>query len=404
VGSKAWRDALLPWYGPPMSRSELLSELTSYVHFDDEDVALLVASRPLIEPSFEEVIDAFYVAIEEQPRARALFADGAQIERQKRMLGGWLRGLFAGTYDEAYFDSRARVGYAHVRIGLDPALMVAAMNVVRTNLHRIIDERVAGEDWHAPRRGRLHRAIDRICDIDSAIMLETYRDDYAVRIRGAEKLAALGQIAGTIGHELRNPLAVMETSLHLLRSRIPDDPKSKKHLDRLDAQVVLCTNIVRDLMDLARDRPPARERILVRDVIEDALSSVSGGDRVAVEFVPPEPEAEVDPLQLRQLVVNLVTNALQATESNPARVFVRVTREGEELIVVVEDDGPGIPEEVRTRLFEPLFTTRMRGVGFGLALCRRIAERHGGHIRVSNRETGGAHFEVLLRCVVDPSP
>jgi len=382
-----------------MSRVDLWSELTHYVGFDDEDVEVLVQARSGLEPIFPDVVDAFSVAIEDSPRARAVFADGAQIERQKAMLAKWLVGLFAGSFDADYFESRARIGYAHVRIGLDPALMVAAMNVVRTELHRAVEEHLGGPEWRSTRRARLHRAIDRICDIDAAIMLETYRDDFAVRIRGAEKLAALGQIAGTIGHELRNPFAVMETSLHLLRSHLPEDPKTQKHLDRLDAQVVLCTNIVRDLMDLARDRAPSRETVSVVEVVGDALGSLPGSEGIVTVFTPDDPVANVDRLQLRQLVVNLVTNALQASKSGGPGVTVNLTATDEDLTVVVEDDGDGIAPEAWERLFEPLFTTRMRGVGFGLALCRRIAEGHSGLIRASNREQGGARFEATLRFV-----
>lgn len=379
-----------------MSRAELLAELTAYVGFDADDVALIVAARPRLESSFPEIIDAFYVAIEAQPRARAIFVDGAQIERQKAMLGRWLEGVFAGVYDAAYLESRARVGRAHVRIGLDPALMVAAMNVVRRGLHGAVREHVAGPDWPRGRIDRLHDAIDRICDVDSAIMLETYRDDFAVRIRGTEKLAALGRIAGTIGHELRNPLAVMETSIHLLTPRVPDDPKARKHLDRLSAQVVLCTNIVRDLMDLARDREPSREPTTLGSIVADALAGIPSGELVRVVVEPPELLASVDPVQFRQLVVNLVSNAIQAANSGGQGVTLALRTEAHELLLVVEDDGPGIPEDAWPRLFEPLFTTRVRGVGFGLALCRMIAERHGGQIRASNLPGSGARFEVRI--------
>lgn len=381
----------------------LLAELKSYVGFGASDAALLAEAGPLISPAYPRVVDKFYEAIEAHPRARAVFADGAQIERQKKMLGGWLVGLFGGEYEAAYYETRARIGQVHVRIGLDPAFMVSAMSVVRTALHDAVADYVRGDAWSRDRRHALHRAVERICDIDLAIMLETYRDDFAVRIRSAEKLAALGEIAGTIGHEIRNPLAVMETSLHLLAPRIGDDPKAQRHLQRLSAQVALCSAIVRELMDIARDAPPNRVPTRLLEMAEEALRDLPGAQGVRVS-VEPEDDlvCNVDPLQLRQLLVNLVTNALQAAKSGAAGVTVTLAHDPKQLTVIVEDDGEGIPEEVRARLFEPLFTTRMRGVGLGLALCRRIAERHGGQVRAMNRPQGGARFEVLLPCESRP--
>src|SRR5690606_8345006 len=105
-----------------MSLGSMLDELVSYVGFSPDDAALLADAGALFEPSFTEVIDTFYAAIEAQPRARAVFENDAQIARQKCVLRGWLASLFGGVYGEGYFESRARIGYAHVRIDLDPSL------------------------------------------------------------------------------------------------------------------------------------------------------------------------------------------------------------------------------------------------------------------------------------------
>lgn len=376
----------------------MLDELVRYVGFGDEDAELLAEARPLVEPSFQEVVDAFYGAIEANARARAVFESEAQIARHKRSLRNWLESLFGGVYDTAYFEARASIGYAHVRIDLDPSLMIAAMSVVRDRLSFIVGE-LEDAILPAERREKLARAVHRICDIDLAIMLETYRDDYMARVRGAERLAALGQVAGTIGHELRNPLAVMETSIHLLRTRLKGDERAARHLNRLAAQVSLSSNIIGEIMNLARDLPPKRQRQSIHAIVEDALSSMVEGQYVKVTFVPDDSfECCVDGVQLRQLIVNLVTNAVQSASSGASGVHLHVEKRDEELHIVVEDDGPGIPDEIRARIFEPLFTTKLRGVGFGLPLCRRIAERHGGYVRASNRPEGGARMEAMLLC------
>src|SRR5690606_35834121 len=101
-----------------------------------------------------------------------------------------------------------------------------------------------------------------ICDLELAIMLQTYADDHLRRMRDAERLAMLGQLSGFIGHELRNPLAVMETSIHLLKRRLPlGDERAHHHLKRLGEQVDLSTGIISGLLDLARDRPVERTPI-----------------------------------------------------------------------------------------------------------------------------------------------
>jgi signal transduction histidine kinase len=111
----------------------------------------------------------------------------------------------------------------------------------------------------------------------------------------------------------------------------------------------------------------------------------------------------VDGLQLRQVIVNLVTNALQAAKT-PSGVKLKVWTEGSDLMLRVDDDGDGISHEALQRLFEPLFTTRARGVGLGLALCRRVAEKHGGSIRGGNLPEGGARFEARFAEAFTPSP
>jgi len=381
----------------PSVSDSLLEELISYIGFTAEDGALLARSKALLEPSFTGAIDAFYDAIGANPRARAVFEDEVQIERQKRVLRDWLETLFSGVYDRDYFDARARIGYAHVRIGLDPSLMVAAMNILRESLHAAVNRHMDAADWEPHEIVALHSAINRICDIDLAIMLETYSEDYTSRMRGAERLAALGQVAGTIGHELRNPLAVMETSVHLLRSRVAGDEKGERHLRRLADQIALSSRIIREILALARDVPPETEKVRVLGILESVVGEMEGGGEIRVHAsIAEDYEFELDPGQLRQLFTNLLTNAIQASPRGAAGVEISIEEHTDGLAIIVEDDGPGVPNHLRSKIFEPLFTTRMRGVGFGLALCRRIVESHGGHIRVVDRVGGGARFEVLL--------
>ena len=115
------------------------------------------------------------------------------------------------------------------------------------------------------------------------------------------------------------------------------------------------------------------------------------------------PPPKIDEKQIRRLLVNLITNARQALEGREqGQIVVRAQREHDKLLLSVEDNGPGVSDEVRYRLFEPLTTTRAKGLGLGLALCRRIAEKHGGEIRALGSALGGARFEVRLAQAFDP--
>lgn len=390
------------WYGiAAMPSQRLLDELMRYIEFTPEDAALMYAMGPVLRPHFPIVVDRFYEAIDRTPRAAAVFTGGAaQIERQKQLLLGWLEGIIGGVYDDDYVERRARIGRTHVRIALDQRYMFAAMNVVRAELHGALDDGLdasdaAGVAWPTARRRVAHRAIDRICDLELAIMLETYREAYIARVKDSERLATIGQVAASIGHELRNPLAVMQTSVHMLSRRPSGDERAVRHLSRLNEQIVLCNTIISDLLELARDTAPERRPTDLAAVVREAALSVPRPAAITLDMTIAAdlPTVAVDPGQFRQLVINLVLNAAQALETE-GRIEVNLGADDHGLILQVEDTGPGIAADVQARLFEPLFTTRSSGTGLGLALCRRIIEKHSGSISAGNRAGGGASFTV----------
>ena len=380
--------------------STILTELFDYVGFGLEDARWLAKLGPVARPRFLEIVTEFYRTIDRNPGATSVFTGGEQQrQRLHQSMHRWLEGIVGGVYDDAHFEQRARIGRVHVRIDLDQRYMFAAMNVIRKSLHQVV--RDAG--WPTDDRSRTHLAIDRICDIELAVMLETYRESYIEKQRASERLATIGQLAASIGHELRNPLAVMETSLHLMERRITDE-KSVRHLVRMREQLAISGAIISDLLEMARDRPPDRRPVSMHPVVAEALTSVPHEPTVALALEVPEelPRVLVDPTQMRQLIVNLATNAAQALAGarRPGTVRVSAEVEGETLVLRIDDDGPGLSSEALRRLFEPLFTTRATGVGLGLPLCRRIAEKHGGSIRGSNRgdpdHPEGARFEIRI--------
>ena len=374
--------------------------LKQYVGFTESSSAALRELHPIVQSSFVPIVDDFYAAIEAHPSASAAITGGpAQVERLKQTLIRWLDGMLLGPHDEAYYQLRARIGRVHVRIDLPQGFMFTAMNRIRIHLLDVVRERLAGQPVLLQQAST---ALHQILDLELAIMLETYREDLVVKNRSAERLATIGQFAAGIGHELRNPLGVIESSLFLLRQHLGQEaasaPNVAKHLDRIAGEVVRANKTIHDLLDLARNRPPRRHPTELRQLVESATATalLPPMVRVQVTAVPDDLAVHVDPDQIRQVLINLFTNAAQAMpQGGRIEVAAEALPSAGAASIRVHDDGPGIPVEVRHRIFEALFTTKAKGSGLGLALCRRIVEAHGGSIQLAPSETGAAFVLVL---------
>ncbi|MFO0652813.1 MAG: ATP-binding protein [Polyangiales bacterium] len=221
------------------------------------------------------------------------------------------------------------------------------------------------------------------------------------RLLRVERLAGAGQLSAGVAHELRNPLAVIETSLFILNERLGSDPRTQRQLKRIGEQVTIATAIVNDLLETVRDRPLASENVDLATVARDALGRVPRPSNISVDLDLPESVAlvEGDPRKLAQVVVNLLSNAVQAlslADVEAPRLTLSVRVDGVHARLDVDDNGHGIRADALPRLFDPLFSTRPDGTGLGLALSRRIAESHGGTLTAENLPTRGARFTLRL--------
>lgn len=379
----------------------LVAELSVDLAFGDEDMAELAELLEPLAPGLPAVVERFYEAIGANPRMHEVFADEAQIDRQKGHLLDWLRGVFSGRYDDAYWKTRERIGRTHVRIGLDQHYMISMMGIIRAELDARLGAAVAAGSWPAERRQRAWAAIGKILDLELAVMLSTYEEAFVRRARAGERLATIGQVAATIGHELRNPLAVIDSSLALLRRRASAEPKVTRHLDRIGDQVRVADGIITSLLAMVRDQPPARALVDLGAQLDEAWKLVRSRGDAVLEKDLAVTEGWLDAAHLRQLVLNLLQNAVDAGASR-VRAMTRA-REGE-LELVIEDDGQGLPEDAEGWLFEPLATSRKQGSGLGLALCQRIVSKHDGSIRAERLEQGTrlrARFGAALEAPQD---
>jgi len=241
------------------------------------------------------------------------------------------------------------------------------------------------------------RAVDRLVDVEQALVVRGWEDALAERGEREARMAPLGPLSASIAHELRNPLGVIDSSVFLLRKHVERDPRAAAHLERIAGQVRISTRIIDGLLELVRGRPPGDIATEVAPVIESAREAVPPPDGARLEvFAPPDgPQVHIDPHQLRQILVNLLTNAFEAAGAGGlVRIEARV--EPQSLAIVVSDSGPGIDPELGGRVFEPLVSSKPGGVGLGLSLCRTLAERHGGSITLGESVLGGATFVVRL--------
>ena len=372
----------------------LFEELKRYVAFDAVDERALRELYPILQPQFISIADLFYRRILDNEGARKVLVEGeSMVGRLKITLVAWMERLLAGPWDEEYFELRCRIGRMHVRINMPQHYMFGAMNVVRRAMNDLVDQAFPHD---AEKLVGARRALDKILDLELAIMLHTYREDLLSAQARSERLATFGQLVGSIGHELRNPLGVMETSLFILKGRVRDDERAQRHVERIGEQLGIANSIITDLLDMIRDKPISSARLALGAVIEHAAASLKKPERVLLDLsrLSDLPEVEGDAGQLRQVFVNLLDNAICAA-GEAGRVSVMGSSTDKTVSIAVEDSGPGVDEATRRRLFEPLITTKYKGIGLGLALVKRIVERHGGTIAYEPQDSG-ARFVVRL--------
>jgi len=372
----------------------VFEELKRYVSWSAVDERSLREFHALAQPHFTAIAAVFYDTILGHEEAKKSLTGGeSQVGHLRITLQRWMDELLRGPWDETYFANRERIGRYHVRISLPQHYMFGAMNVIRREMNAVIDQHYLSDP---AKLGAARGAMGRILDLELAIMLHTYRDDLLAQQARVERLSTFGQLVGSIGHDLRNPLGVIETSVFILRGRVGEDDRVKKHLDRIGEQLGVANGIITNLLDMIRNRPLSKEAVGLEATVQAAADAVQRPP--AVSFAAEGLSGVVvqgDPVQLRQVFVNLIGNAVDAA-SPAGEVGVRAWRDGEAWAVAVEDTGPGVDATTLRRLFEPLITTKDKGIGLGLALVKRIAERHGGSVGYEPRPGGGARFTVRL--------
>lgn len=258
------------------------------------------------------------------------------------------------------------------------------------------------------RRGRITGATLFFKDLTRVEQLEE-------RERLRDRLAALGEMAAAIAHEVKNPLAGIEVMSGLLKRQLADNADAQSILGDIIKEAKMANAIVVEVLDFVRPIRLQVEHVALGDVIRDAVAmadshSHRGAIEVALHVPADLPDIQGDPHQLRQIFTNLLTNAFEAmTGEGRVEITATVLAAEEEVAVgsdvhavpmiqvEVADNGPGVPPDVMEKMFSPFFTTKPQGSGLGLAIVRKIVDAHDGRIDVSGRpEQRGTRFRVTL--------
>ena len=220
----------------------------------------------------------------------------------------------------------------------------------------------------------------------------------------ADRLAAIGTLVAGVAHEVNNPLAGALGRADLMLRGSPDEAL-RSDLEVIRDEIQRAVRIMRNLLSFGREHKPEKSHTSINKALEDVLELRAYELRVKNVMVAKDlqrdlPEALVGPHQIQQVFLNLIVNSKQAMTEAQARgvLSVKTRREEETILIAIEDDGPGMPEEVLTKIFDPFFTTKSegRGTGLGLSICYGIVQEHGGAIHVANEVGKGTTFTVEL--------
>lgn len=362
--------------------------------------------EPALAPHLSDIVDRFYDRLLADPQAREIITRESKVEHLRIVLKDWMSELFDGVYEQAYFERRSRIGKAHVRVGLPERFMVIGMAIIRDELAKVIQQiRPADETEDLS-------TLNKLLDLELAIMLEAYRESYVAKIRAADKramqrqlqevkhMASIGQLAASLAHEIKNPIAGISGAIQIISQGMDrSDPHYEimreilRQIDRLDSAV-------KDLLIYARPKPPERRECDVGVAIRSCLALLNEDPTVKSMRIEDQGldrgiKLMLDEAQFSQVVSNLFLNAAQACRGR-GTIRISIETRDDDVVVTVADDGPGMSRDTARRALEPFFTTKARGTGLGLPICKRIIEAHQGTLSIETRTGRGTTIKIRL--------
>jgi PAS domain S-box-containing protein len=303
--------------------------------------------------------------------------------------------LFKGVTSKASFDYRIIREDGLIRT-------IHSERMIREVDNDKKPERIVGVEQDVTERKQIERKLE-----EHTKNLEKLVDERTKQLKDAERLATIGQTAGMIGHDIRNPLQAIVGELFLIKQDVDSSPDSQykrntqESLGTIQEQIDYVNKIISDLQDYARPLKPELVEVDLRYVIPQLLSTVNVPNNIkaVAECDKKLPKLNLDLTFLKRILVNLATNAIQAMP-NGGKLTIRTFEEGDNVSILTADTGVGIPEEVKPKVFQPLMTTKSKGQGFGLAVVKRLVEAQGGTITFESKVGVGTQFKIAFPKII----
>jgi two-component system NtrC family sensor kinase len=218
----------------------------------------------------------------------------------------------------------------------------------------------------------------------------------------SEKLAAMGRLTSQIAHELNNPIYGIMNTLELLKTEIPPESKRRKILELSLSETQRLAEMLRNMLSFSKPEEEKRRPVKINELVEGILLVMEKqmketNIKMETHFDDGIPEVMASTNQMRQVLLNMFKNAKEAMPKG-GTLIIRTSREDNKVLIHIQDTGVGIPEEIRSKIFEAFFTTKqkVKGVGLGLSVCYGIIKGHGGEIKVESEEGQGTTFTISL--------
>jgi signal transduction histidine kinase len=404
-----------------------------FLRFDAKDQQLLKELEELFSQHADEIVNAFYNHLFKFEATRSLLTDEQVSTRLKAFQKEYLLSMVRGEYDQAYYESRLRIGRTHERIHLEPKYYLGTYALYISLLYPLIFERYKE---NPDKILSTLLALTRIIMLDAQIAMEAYIEtyhqklsfintelekmnwtleerveertkelkDFEERFRHAERLVIIGTLASEIAHEVGTPLNIISGRLELVAERGKDDERIQKDVKIIHQQLDRITKIIRDMLEMSRKKESHVRQVDLQHLIKGLAEFLKIPlERSKVELKIDIPDAATHVLadedQIQQVFINLIMNAIHAIqEGGTIHVSGALHKiDGQKFVEIeVKDTGPGIAPEIIDKIFDPFFSTKKdSGTGLGLSIAKDIVKRHGGEIWVASSPKGTTFFVRL---------
>lgn len=388
----------------------------AFLGITESDARNLRELRQAFQEFSHEFAERFYQHLLSHPRTSSLLQDPQQLEALKKIQANYFSELLESTLDDSYFENRLRVGLAHQRIGLEPAWYLGAYNQYIQLTFPVFAKAFGGNlDQVLP----LLLSLVRVIFLDITLALRTYYQSATEQLRhhNEELKQALGlywqaqrreeQLRKLISHEIRGGLAAMITSLEDLQETVQPnlDAPAVEQLENVTKRCWAMTGLLGEMLTSADGGGPSWvETSQIFETLRSRFGLYTQGRNVHLMLPDISPRVWADPLQLREVFANLVANAVRYMDKEPGSIEISCQPEGEFYIFCVADNGPGVPSNVRERIFEPFVRGHKQqvgtfpgaggkeGTGLGLYFVRTVIEQGGGKVWLESNAAQGSRF------------